>query len=277
MGTAPGGGGRDRGRGRQQSSAACSTPMTGPASPGPRLFRPSAATPGRPSPPIPTARAEPRRSPRSTTGSASATRVGRRSDPTWVRGHHRCPRRRLPHPQRRRRNRLLRAGRRTGGGHRALRSDDRPTAHGSAPVVRAVAEALPVADRTFDAVLAVLTTHHWSDRRAGVGRAVPGGSRPGRAHLRSGRARASSGSSHDYVPEIASLGTRWAVPRGDGRVSWGPRSMVLPLGRDFEDGVLGAFWCRPHAYLDPGRCRRHIPGSPARPLGGRPGHGPSRR
>jgi hypothetical protein len=31
----------------------------------------------------------------------------------------------------------------------------------------------------------------------------------------------------------------------------GATSTVLPLGRQFEDGVLGAFWCRPHAYLDP--------------------------
>ena len=36
----------------------------------------------------------------------------------------------------------------------------------AAPVVRAVAEALPFQDRRFDAALAVLTVHHWTDRSA---------------------------------------------------------------------------------------------------------------
>src|ERR1043165_7878025 len=36
------------------------------------------------------------------------------------------------------------------------------------PVVRAVAEALPVRDNAVDAVLAVLTVHHWADWRRGV-------------------------------------------------------------------------------------------------------------
>ena len=39
----------------------------------------------------------------------------------------------------------------------------------------------------------------------------------------------------------------------------GAPSTVLPLTRAFEDGVLGALWCRPHAYLGP-RVRRHTAG-----------------
>jgi ubiquinone/menaquinone biosynthesis C-methylase UbiE len=39
---------------------------------------------------------------------------------------------------------------------------------GSAPAVRAVAESLPFADRSFDAALAVLTVHHWTDAAAGL-------------------------------------------------------------------------------------------------------------
>src|SRR4051812_2447037 len=37
----------------------------------------------------------------------------------------------------------------------------------SAPVVRAVAEALPFADGSFDAAMAILTIHHWQDIPAG--------------------------------------------------------------------------------------------------------------
>lgn len=39
---------------------------------------------------------------------------------------------------------------------------------GSAPVVRAWAEHLPFPDRTFDAGMAVLTVHHWTDPAAGL-------------------------------------------------------------------------------------------------------------
>ena len=39
---------------------------------------------------------------------------------------------------------------------------------GAAPVVQAVAEALPFAAGSFDAALAVFTVHHWTDVRAGL-------------------------------------------------------------------------------------------------------------
>ena len=39
---------------------------------------------------------------------------------------------------------------------------------GAAPVVRAVAEELPFEDGSFDAAMAVLSDHHWSDRAGGI-------------------------------------------------------------------------------------------------------------
>src|SRR5204863_5671485 len=39
---------------------------------------------------------------------------------------------------------------------------------GSAPVLQAGAEDLPLADATVDAAMAIMTVHHWSDWRAGV-------------------------------------------------------------------------------------------------------------
>ena len=41
-------------------------------------------------------------------------------------------------------------------------------ARDAAPATRARAEALPFADRRFDAVMAVLTLHHWADKAAGL-------------------------------------------------------------------------------------------------------------
>ncbi len=39
---------------------------------------------------------------------------------------------------------------------------------GAAPVVRAGAERLPFDDGSFDAAMAVLSDHHWKDRRRGL-------------------------------------------------------------------------------------------------------------
>ena len=39
---------------------------------------------------------------------------------------------------------------------------------GSAPVVQGTAEALPFPDQSFDAAMAVLTVHHWTDQPQGL-------------------------------------------------------------------------------------------------------------
>jgi len=39
---------------------------------------------------------------------------------------------------------------------------------GSAPCIAGSAESLPFDDRSFDAAMAILTVHHWSDYRAGL-------------------------------------------------------------------------------------------------------------
>lgn len=38
----------------------------------------------------------------------------------------------------------------------------------AAPAIRPVAEALPFGDQTFEAALAILTLHHWSDLASGL-------------------------------------------------------------------------------------------------------------
>jgi SAM-dependent methyltransferase len=124
----------------------------------------------------------------------------------------------------------------------------RPAA--AAPVVRAVAEALPFATGTFDAALAVLTVHHWGDWRRGL------------AELRRVARRqvvlAYDTALHsdfwfvrEYVPEVAALeASRPSAPRIAeflGAVS----VTELPVPWNFTDGVFPAYWRRPEAYLDP--------------------------
>lgn len=124
---------------------------------------------------------------------------------------------------------------------------------GSAPVVQAGAEALPFADRSFDAGLAVLTVHHWRDPTAGL-----------RELRRVARDRvvvftadievwARMWLVRDYFPEIAELDrARFSKPEQVAEALGGGRVQPMPTPADCEDGFGPAFWKRPQAYLDPG-------------------------
>jgi SAM-dependent methyltransferase len=127
----------------------------------------------------------------------------------------------------------------------------------AAPVVRAVAEALPLGNDRVDAVMAILTDHLWGDRRRGL-----------RELRRVARRRVvlfnadptQAGQfwlTRDYLPGILSL-----IPRrfhqpgiwvGDYLTrELGPVHLVpVPIPHDCRDGFYGAFWRRPAAYLHP--------------------------
>lgn len=121
------------------------------------------------------------------------------------------------------------------------------------PAVRGAAEALPFGSNSFDAVLAVLTVHHWTDRQAGyaelrrvAGRRVVLTYEP-KVHNQLWIVS-------DYVPEIARIDDRRPgfsvaeVAEGIGATD----IRTLPVPRDCTDGFIMAYWGRPEAYLDPG-------------------------
>jgi SAM-dependent methyltransferase len=127
----------------------------------------------------------------------------------------------------------------------------RPT--GTAPAVQATAEALPLQTGAVEAALAVLTVHHWTDLAAGV-----------TEMLRVARRRViiltwdhnliqNFWLLRDYVPAAAETDARLAVPIDD-LVSLLGRDTVsvvtVPVPHDCVDGFGGAYWRRPHAYLD---------------------------
>ena len=115
---------------------------------------------------------------------------------------------------------------------------------GSAPVVKAGADALPFPDRSFDAAMAVLTDHHWPDWRAGyrelrrvAGRIVVFTFDPDFFE---------SQWIWDYVPfekDGPSLQERAEVLGAD--------IVPVPVPHDCRDGFFHAYWRRPRAYLDP--------------------------
>ena len=122
---------------------------------------------------------------------------------------------------------------------------------GAAPVVRAVAGNLPLRDRSLDAALAVLTVHHCPDRARGLAEL-------GRVARRVVILTWDPGSHgfwlvDDYFPELVATDRKIFPRLGDFRSALGDVEVhTLPVPHDCTDGFLGAYWRRPHAYLDDG-------------------------
>lgn len=122
---------------------------------------------------------------------------------------------------------------------------------GSAPVVDAVAEALPFADGAFDAALAVLTVHHWTDRARGLAE-LARVSRRQVVLTFDPVVHADMWLVRDYLPEVTGLpGWDAPAPAAIAEALGGGTVEVVPVPADCIDGFLGAYWARPEAYLDP--------------------------
>jgi SAM-dependent methyltransferase len=125
-------------------------------------------------------------------------------------------------------------------------------ADGSAPVVRAYAEALPFPGGSFDAAMAIWTVHHWTDWQAGV-----------REMKRVSRDRVIIATwdsayrdefwfTREYLPEAAAVDAANFPALGDlvGLLA-SAEVRPIPIPRDCTDGFMAAFWARPSAFLDP--------------------------
>lgn len=124
----------------------------------------------------------------------------------------------------------------------------------AAPAVQARAEALPFADRSFDAAMAVLTIHHWADRAGGLAECA----RVARERvvvLTWDPAADGFWLVRDYFPAFLELDRRQFPSIPAYAEAFGPGARVhvaaVPVPRDCVDGFLGAYWARPEAYLDP--------------------------
>ncbi|SDE64611.1 Methyltransferase domain-containing protein [Blastococcus fimeti] len=129
--------------------------------------------------------------------------------------------------------------------------DQRPA--GAAPAVRAVAEALPLADDAVDAALAVLTVHHWSDVAAGVAEVRRVARRRVVFFTWWPERVADFWLLRDYLPAAAKTDARLAVKVQELTRLLGAHAEIrsVPVPHDCVDGFAAAFWRRPEAYLDP--------------------------
>ena len=121
----------------------------------------------------------------------------------------------------------------------------------AAPAIQGTAEELPFEDGSFDAALAVLTMHHWSDWRRGV------------AELRRVARRRIVVLTfdpayirrywlvRDYLPQIAVVDDGRFQPLATvAEELGGAETLPVPIAHDCTDGFLCAAWKRPLTYLD---------------------------
>ncbi len=121
---------------------------------------------------------------------------------------------------------------------------------GAAPAVLGVAEALPFPDRSFDAAMAVLTMHHWSDQRAGIAelrRVAP------RLVVLTFDTDVLPWIASDYLPAMIGQDAFVFPPITEVASCVGADVEVVAVPHDCTDGFVGAYWARPELYLDPRR------------------------
>jgi SAM-dependent methyltransferase len=126
----------------------------------------------------------------------------------------------------------------------------------AAPAIQASAERLPFDDDSFDAALAVLTDHHWRDRdralrelrRVARDRVVLVNADPPQA----GRFWLTTEYLPGFLELIPAPYQRPGAWEADFAQTLGAnlRFDKLLIPHDCQDGFYGAFWRRPHAYLD---------------------------
>ena len=121
----------------------------------------------------------------------------------------------------------------------------------AAPALRASGDALPFADASVDAALAVLTLHHWPDQRAGVRELARVARR--RVVILTWDPYGGGFWLTDYLPEILVADRRIFPPLDWYAGELGAVDVLpVPIPHDCRDGFLGAYWRQPEAYFDAG-------------------------
>ncbi|MCX5376643.1 class I SAM-dependent methyltransferase [Streptomyces sp. NBC_00091] len=126
----------------------------------------------------------------------------------------------------------------------------RPT--GSARALQASAESIPLPDDSADAVMALLTVHHWTDLEAGIAELLRIARRRVVIFTWDQTIQRSFWLADEYLPDVAAFNDTRAVPIDRlTALLGGARVETVPIPHDCTDGFGAAFWRRPEAYLDP--------------------------
>jgi SAM-dependent methyltransferase len=139
----------------------------------------------------------------------------------------------------------------------------------AARCVDACAESLPLPDGSFDAAMTLMSLHHWSDWRAGVRELRRVASRRVVIFTYDPSFAGSWWLKRDYLSELVGLDVQRFPTIAEQATAAGDATAVhtVPIPHDCRDGFLGAYWRRPHAYLDADVRARistfHLPGAAA--------------
>lgn len=121
----------------------------------------------------------------------------------------------------------------------------------AAPAVQGFAESLPFGDDAFDAGLATLTVHHWTDLEAGL-RELRRVVRERVVILTWDPGHPGFWLTQDYFPDLLAHDASVFPSLSAIEAGLGPAEVsVVPVPHDCIDGFLGAFWRRPAMYVDP--------------------------
>lgn len=120
------------------------------------------------------------------------------------------------------------------------------------PAIRAVAGALPLADRAMDASMATVTVHQWPDARAGL-HELRRVTRGPVVLLTFDPDRLTRLWLSQYSPELYRAESARYPTMGQLTTALGPDTEVrpVPVPLDCVDGFTEAFYGRPEAFLDP--------------------------
>ncbi len=119
----------------------------------------------------------------------------------------------------------------------------------AAPALQGVAEDLPFDDDHFESSMAILTVHHWADKKKGLSemRRVTRGP----VVLLTFDPAVRGAWLNDYFPELTVLDEA-QMPKMSDYEKWLGPVQISPVlvPHDCTDGFLYAYWRRPMAYLD---------------------------
>ena len=117
------------------------------------------------------------------------------------------------------------------------------------PVVQGVAEELPFEDNSFDAAMATLTVHHWTDKQKGM-QEMHRVARD-RVVILTFDAFFDGFWLMEYFPALQALDKQQMPLMSDYQDWLGSAEVsVVPIPAQCTDGFLCAYWQRPEAYLD---------------------------
>ncbi len=119
--------------------------------------------------------------------------------------------------------------------------------------ILAEAYPLPLADRSVDGAMALLTVHHWDGQQERGVRELRRVRGPVVILTYDPRVSARMWLMADYLREVAELDRR-IFPLPEQLARWlgtGTRIETVPVARDTPDWTLGSFWAHPERVLDP--------------------------